>query len=439
MPITIWKPREYAEGFATSGVEGSFVPANGEVAAAPYNRDTKIREVTRFTGYTERHYRDTGYFELVIPQGSVEPSDIKAGYLVSVEDYVYMIEDYAWELTEDGYEVTISGRDLGGLLDRHIPTHRRESGSLSAPKRADLKAFLLPFFESYFEYSGDINQALPEKCGWFRDAERMPEGGWIAFEGVAEDQSESAEESSANVEIVSYGEALRIMAGYKKMGYRFDVKYDELLGIHTLQLVLYKPDEADEGILLNSRGRGVSDFSYSFEAQEAVNAAFVFAKSRWVQAYGGTWTQAEEPIHITYMLPFEQEGANWAEVANAWSGVAIDLGEVPEENDLAGGDAVRWMRGQLVDIYREPVETVKFSYDNSGACKYGQHFGLGSSVSIADDYLGVGLTARLTGVTTNYEAGEPKSYDFVFGSERLTQADKLKRRFSYIDRRTYSI
>lgn len=435
MPITIWKPREYAQGFAETGADdppAPFLPINGEVAAAPYNRDTKVREVTRFTGSTTQHYRDTGEFEVTIPHGYVEPSDVREGYLVTIEDAVYMIEDYEWERTEDGYFCTISGRDLGGLLDRHIPTYRRESGRLEG----DIKEFMTRFFSSYFVAKGDINLALPERCGWFRDAERMAEGGWVAYENEAL-ASINANDSSANMEIISYGAALRILTSYKDMGYRFDVRFDETLGLHTLQLVLYKPE--DEGILLRSDGRGVSGFSYSRETRETVNAAFVFAKSRWVNEYGVGWKQAEEPIYTHYLLPFKEDGANWAEVANAWSGIAIDLGEVPAEEDTEGGDVTAWMQGQLVDIYSAPIETVTFSYDNRGAYKYGEHFGLGSLVSLVDDYTGAGLTARLTGVTTKYEAGKPKEYDFVFGDKRPTQADKLKRKFSLIDRKTYSI
>lgn len=437
MPITIWKPREYATGFADNGAEGGYLPDNGEVAATPYNRDTKIREVTRYTGSTTRRYRDYGEFEMTIPQGYVEPSDVKAGYLATIEDAVYMIEDYTWELTESGYECTISGRDLGALLDRHIPTHRRESGMVSAQNMGNVVSFLEKFFTSYFVYSDDINLALPERCGWFRDTERKPADGWVIVSGETEGDTGA---SSAEFELMSYGAWLRIVAAYRDMGYRFNVPFNETLGLHTVQLELYKPSPTDtQEILLKSDGRGVSGFSYSYETREAVNAAFVIAKSRWVNVYGVGWEQAEDPIHTTYLLPFERNGANWAEVANDWSGIAIDLGEAPADQDAAAGDAIAWMRDQMGDIYTNPVTTVEFSYDNSGAYKYGQHFGLGSIIHLADEYTGIGVTARLMGVTTKYEAGASKGYDFVFGDERLTQADKLKRKFSYIDRKTYSI
>lgn len=442
MPLTIWKPREYENEFRLSVAGGDFpagFPINGDHAAPPYNRDTKVREVTRFTGKTYRYYRETGEFEITIPQGYVEPSDVQAGYLVTIDGYVYIIEDYEWTLTDQGYQCTISGRDLGGLLDRYIPTHRRVSGAIEAPQGSSIVAFMEKFFTSYFNVNHDINEKLPERCGWFRDSDRKLSSGWVALETDINEPDE-VNEDSASVEIVSYGDVIRIMTGYHDMGYRFDVVYDENLGVHTVQLVIYKPfNDTDDDVLFRVGGRGVSGFYYSKETRDAINAAFVFVKSRWFTELGVGWKQTEEPENIQYFLPFERNGRNWADVANNWSGIAIDLGEVPAENDVAGGDAEKWVDKQLIDVYRAPIETAGFSYDNSGAYKFGEHFGIGSLISIADDYTGVGLTARLTGVVTSYDAGKAKEYDFVLGDKRLSQADKLKRRFSHIDRIIYSV
>lgn len=435
MSITIWKPRQYAEGFADNGEEGVFAPTNGEVANVLYSRDVKVREVARFTGSTTQRYRNAGEFEITIPQGYVLPSDVQDGHLVTIGDTVYMIEDYTWEVTEEGYQCTISGRDLNGLLDRHIPTHRRSSGSVQTSAAA-IRNFFDRFFTSSTFISDEVSTLLPEQCGWFRDTDRRPADGWVVVTGV----DEGALGASGSYELVSYGAIMRIMTGYHEAGYRFNAAFDEALGLHTVQIEVYKP--ADSGVLLNSKGRGVSGFSYSRETRDEVNAAFIVAKSRWYRTYGpgsNIWEQGEEPIYSYFLAPFKKEGANWAEVANRWRGVAIDLGEVPEDEDTEGGAVWDWMRGQLEDFYQTPTETIEFSYDNSGAYKYGQHFGLGSLVSIADDYTGVGATLRLVGVTTKYEAGQAKGYDFTFGSERITQADKLKSKFSRIDRKTYSV
>lgn len=436
MPLTIWKPRQYAQGFADKGAEGSFLPDNGEHAAAPFNRDTKVREVTRFTGWTIRKYCDAGEFEAIIPAGYVEPGEVVPGYLVTIDDYVYMIEGYEWTLTESGYECTISGRDLGALLERHVPTFRRASGAISAETVEGMKSFLQPFFTSYFNYASDINNELPETCGWFRDVERRPLGGWVVID-PDESDGEPGSYTSADVELISYGAALRLMASYRDLGYRFNCSFNEGIGLHTLQLELYKPQ--DSGVMLRSTGRGVSGFTYSRDTRDAVNAVFAVALSRWGFGNGMGWVQAEEPIYGRYGFQYDINGANWAEIANAWSGAALDLGEIPEENDATAEAGAAWMREQVKDAYQTEALTVEMEYDNSGAYRYGEHFGLGSQVTIKDDFLNIASVARLVEVETKYEAGAAKAYGFKFGDNRITQADKLKKKFSHLEKKSYSV
>ena len=61
MPITIWMPARYAEGFAYDETTG--VPVNGETEQSPYDRDTKVCEITQYKGWKESHFCACGEFE----------------------------------------------------------------------------------------------------------------------------------------------------------------------------------------------------------------------------------------------------------------------------------------------------------------------------------------------------------------------------------------
>ena len=64
---------------------------------------------------------------------------------------------------------------------------------------------------------------------------------------------------------------------------------------------------------------------------------------------------------------------------------------------------------------------------------------MGDYVNITDGFLGVKSKQKLIKVKRDYKAGSVVSYGFEFGSEKTTQADKLKTKFREIDRRTFGI
>ena len=440
--IIIWQPRQYTPVWAIVGNDGSgrvrYRPCNSEPAAEPYHKDALIREVTRYTGWTQEYYANSGEMEITIPAGQVQPEDIARGRFVQIDGKQYEIEDYEWSLTNGGYEVTISGRDFGGRMDREIPTIRDASGVISGDMTY-VEEIARAFFDSY--YMNETNAAfnLPEYAGWFRDADRKPEGGWVVWQIEGEhDLGETFNaEGGGELELVSYGALLRYMMNFYDLGYRFSFVFNQEAGLFQLQMQLYRPEES--GVVLHSTGRGVSGFKYALEGRDTVNAAFVCAKSRWFKALDAEAVSSEDPVYPILSLQFKQEGSNWADVANNWSGRVLDCGEVPEENDTSIDAARAWLEGQTVDIYQTPAETVEFSYDNSGPYKYGVHFGLGSKVHLVDEFLNIGLSQRLRGVKTKYEAGKAKEYEFEFGDQRRTTADKLLKRLSELDRKNYSI
>lgn len=443
MSLIIWQPRQYADGWATVGNDSGetrhrYRPCNNYPAGEPYDKDALIREVTRFTGWTQENYADTGEMEIVIPAGQVLPSDIKKGRMLAVDGRHYVIEDFTWTLEAEGWACTVSGRDFGGRMDKEIPTARDASGAVSGDMTYiyDMATYFLKSYEQN-ETSAAFN--LPEYAGWFRDLEREPASGSVVWDIEGEYDLGEAFNAEANgdLEIVSYGALIRYMCNFYDLGYKFVFDYDHEKELHTVQIQLYRPE--DSGVIFRDNGRGVSGFEYAFESRDTVNAAFVCAKSRWRQGLNEDPTKAEEPTYPLLSLPFKKEGAGWHDVANNWSGRVVDCGEVPEENDTSISAARAWIEGQTIDVYQNDTESVAFEYDNSGFYKYGVHFGLGSKVAIYSDYLGLAATQRLYGVKTKYEAGKAKSYEFEFGDQRRTTADKLLKRFAEIDRKTYSI
>ena len=100
---------------------------------------------------------------------------------------------------------------------------------------------------------------------------------------------------------------------------------------------------------------------------------------------------------------------------------------------------VRWLNNQMTTDYQGAEDSVSFDYDNKGRYRYGRDFFLGDYVNITDGFLGVKSKQKLIKVKRDYKAGSVVSYSFEFGSERTTQADKLKTKFREIDRRTFGI
>lgn len=442
MSVIIFKPRQYAPDFAFEPPS----PSNGDVADAPYDKDTRVREVTRYTGSKTLKYADTGEFSITLLAGQAKAEDVKDGYLMLIDGDPFIIEAYTWSLTENGYECDVSGRDFGAYLDNAICTkypNKDEAYNGSTDGKIsidDVTGLIARFFDGNTNpHSWDWNVEAPEHCGWFRDDERK---GAAWYSTAFEDTSATGERRGSNVvqEVMSYGAILRTFCNWYGIGYRWRVEWNEASGLYSVGIELYNRADSSN-VMIRSTMRGVSGFSYDYDARDSVNAVIHSASSQWYQPDPtGGYVQDEENKHAILGVSFDPGSAvNYAEVANSWRSKFVDLGDVPQESDATSADALKWISEQdITENYSKPTEKISFTYDNSGIFKYGEHFKMGSRVTIVDDFLGIGSDQQLTEVQTNYDAGEPKSYAFSFGDSTVTQADKLKRKFAEIDRRTYA-
>lgn len=451
MPLTIWKPRQYVEGFE---VDSMGFPYNGEVAAAPYDRDTKVREVSRFTGWVQEYFCDVGEFEVTTQQ--VTPDDVQKGFLVEIDGRHFVIEDYVWKYDENGYSCTISGRDLWKFPESHV------SGRWIG--------------ESY-DFDDDYNPAftgetlmyaiqgffIVNRAGWFRDLDRYPNvqavetDGITTYEGFAAalELANETEDSfrSRNVgailinDIMTHGAEWRMFANWLGVGLRFDLTFDENLGLYTFAPTIY--DGKDNGVTFNSRERGVSGFEYAFASRSTVNASRVFYESKWQLTHlqslyenedfsGEVLEVGTDDNLIKATLRHVSDNADsYADRAANYSERLLDLGQ-PTETANASADGFRqWLKTGSAADYTSDEKGAAFTYDDSGVYKYGVHFALGDQITVIDDYLGLQVKQRLTGVKTLYNAGKAKSREFDFSSQRISQSETLRKKFMQIDKRTF--
>lgn len=455
MPITIWKPAEYNEVFSRDVSGASQSAINGIYAAAPYDNDTKVCEIARFTGWKQLYYADTGEFEVVVSAGQVRPGQVKRNYLVNFDGDMFVIEDFEWNKTSEGYECVISGRDMGRYLDDEIIKGFLVGDSLNYWKVEsegktsvrNINAFLRGFFRQTAAAGGAINWNSP--VGWFRDTKRCETKNTFIRYDFTDEEATLAEEKGSKIvtDILSYGSTLRKLLAYFGIGYRWDVA-PKAAGLATVALVLYDHGAGD--VTMRADGRGVSNNSYYERYRGSCNAAHVDAVSAWATPANmhyryrtgfdetGWWfdeTNAEK--NARFMQYSTSSYANWAEVAADWRERYIDLAKCPEENQATLEDFLAWVDTNSED-YRVPPEIgYSFSYDNSGAYKYGVHFSLGSTVTIQDDFLGITVTQRLTGVKETFVGGASKGYDFEFGDQSITRKNAISRKFVELNRKTY--
>ena len=281
MPITIWKPREYGGGFSYHGGAGGTLPINGEAADAPFDRDTKVREVARFTGWKKTYFCDTGEFEITTQ--AVTPDDVKAGFMVDIEGEQFVIEDVRWEYGDDGYSCTFSGRDFWKFPENQI-AHRWIGESFHITGYDD-------------EFTGEtLARAVSDwfttmAAGWWRDRLRFPNAdagvGWQDWNKIVRfDLSNTTQAAvlaktlSANVtDIMSYASEWRMFCNWFGVGLRFDFEFDEIAGVYLIKPVFY--DGKDRGIVVNTTDRGVSGFEYEKNTRGTVNAAFCMFESNY--------------------------------------------------------------------------------------------------------------------------------------------------------------
>lgn len=433
MPITIWEPARYVAGFAT---DASGNQINGSKQPAPLSHDTKVREVSRFKGWTQEYFADTGECEFTFSGYDVQPSDIKRGRMVEVDGKHYEIERVKWAITENGHECTVAGRDMGGKLDRWADAAhmKAKSGTYGTTIAASIKPLVDCFFgKSYgngYNMGNGYAEAYPWKSGWWRDSARLSSYYAQAFEVEGTASKTVANMTIENV--LSYGAGLRLLCNLFGIGYRFELDFDESTQLYSVCLKLY--NRANNGVKIASIGRGVSGWEYEEDGRNEVNALVLTASTQWKTASS---QDKDNPAAISALVKKISGVSNYAEQAEAVSMAVNDVGQVPEESDTSFEAARRWLLNQGANDYAGVEKSVKFDYSNEGAYRYGEHFFLGSPVELYDDFTGITTTQRLTGVKTTYDAGNAKGYGFEFGSQRITQADILRRKFAAVDSRTY--
>ena len=449
MPITIWEPARYAEGFA---IDDSEFPINGVRLSGVLGTDHKIREIARFAGSTTDYFADTGEMEFTFSGYDVEPSDIKRGRLIEVEGRHYIIEQFSWEVTEEGHICTISGRDLGAYLDNIIDISNTKIGPYkyysldgeTMEPRTSIGYIAHDFFggpltapDGYnVDEWNDMGKMWRNYCGWFRDEDRLPVRYVEDFEKTV-----AALQPMLVQNINTTGANIRILANVFNIGYRFQLTWNENKKMYEICLVAY--NKADLDVRFHSTDRGVSGWKYQEDGRTEVNAALTLASTTWNgwRVATGDWVEEQNTENPVAISSFDYKTAglkNNAEVAEFMSMGTEDFGAVSEEFDGSWTQPRAWLAKQSTSIYQEPEKQVSFEYDNSGPLKFGQHFELGSSIVLADEYTGISSRQKLIAVKTTYAAGAAKSYGFTFGSQTIKQSDIIKKKFGKVDRRLFT-
>lgn len=442
MSLIIWRPAQYAQEFAEVVDEetGSAFPTNGALLGPPYDRDTVIREVPRFTGWKKECYRDAGEFE--VTTADARPEDVRRGNMVWLDGSVFVIETLKWSQTENGYECTMGGRDFwrypeSEIRQRYIGEPYRDLyGGDNAEDESGR------FNGECFVY--DMGEFLHDgwnfTAGWFRDRRRYPQAleewsGEFYPENIVKYPdgftTRKTDGEPVVAELMSYAAEWRTFANWFDVGVRFAFAFDEEAGVFTIQPEIYEGE--DGGVELCDDSRGVSGFSYSEDSRNAVNAIFAtwastkrtFDESGGHKYKGNAFTEAtyddesaaDYVNFFSYVAP--DQAQSYAERLELYSEKALDLGEVPTESDETAEKMMAWLRSGVEAEIVKPEQAFEFTYDNSGPYKYGVHFGIGDQITVRSDRLGVSAKQRLVTVTTNYEAGKAKAYAFEFGEQTI--------------------
>lgn len=458
MSLIIWRPARYAQEMSTeTGLNSDTAyPSNGALAAAPYDRDTVVREVPRFTGWKKECYRDTGEFEVVT--ADVEPADVRRGNMVFLDGSVFVIESFEWNLTENGYECTMGGRDFWRYPESEI--RPRYIGQAYRDRFGGDNAYDDSLAFNGECLVGEIGEFLRDEwrflAGWFRDRRRYPQAWdsvneWFYPENIVKyPEGFTTEKTAAEPtcsELLSYAAEWRTFANWLDVGIRFRFAFDEQAGVFTIQPEIYKGE--DKGVELSDDGRGVSGFKYSEDSRSAVNAVLAVWKSAKRtfdginHKYQGNLftgaTVADESASdyvnfFNYVAP--DKAQSYAERLELYSEKALDMGTAPTESDETKAKMMAWLRTGIEAEIVKPEQNFEFSYDNSGPYKFGVHFDIGDVLRVRSDFLGVVAKQRLVTVTTNYAAGEAKSYGFEFGEQTIRDVftAKIQRKISEINK-----
>ena len=454
MSLVIWEPRRYVSGFAK---DSNNQPINGAVEAAPFNHDTRVAEIVNFNGYKKTYFCDTGEMEAEFYAGQIEPSSIKRGYIADLDGDHFVIDGISWKLGESGYTCSITGKDLGCYLDaltvRGVfigSTYTDFAGvdaTFSDYTKIDsrvIKGFLSEFMGS--DARSTMSRYYPQ-AGWFRDKDREPSGGFVQFD--FKDSANLTREfgSSSVTQVMSFGATLRALLAYGGFGYRWKLEWNKEKGLYEIAIVVY--DEAFSECTFKTSGRGISGFEYEENDRAAVTAVYAHGKSNVLQnpligaydvlALSRDYEVYDATIEGEYEFSwqrYETNGAkNYAELIAQYKEEALDVGTAGKEQNADKTKYINWLETQTGSTFKEPEKTASFKYDNSGALKFGVHFGLGSNVTLIDEFLGVELTQRLVGVKQEYEGGRVDSFELEFNNKRITQNDAIKRKLSIFNKR----
>lgn len=449
MSITIWEPARYVAGFAT---DSSGLPINGALAAPPFDRDTKVREIVRFDGWKETHYCDTGEFEIVTDEA--RPEDIRRGLMVDIEGDMFVIEDYEWSIERGVYACKMGGRDFWKFPESEID--RRYIGIPYDTTDGQFNGReIVKSISTYMHY-------VDQKAGWFRDMRRFP---WAVqdfpdyYQNItqvdmpASDAAAFLAKSAGNQvahEIMPYASEWRLFASWFGVGIRFRFAFNRESGVYEIHPEIYQG--ADNGVRIRSTDRGVSGFKYVNSTRTAVNAAFVGWESKRFSympdyirykgdSFGGLVTDHGEDTNrgnisnILDAVSGKDGAGNYAERAAWFSEKYLNAGAAPQDSDNTEAQMKAWIKTAVEAAYVPTEQSFEFTYDNTGLYKYGVHFNLGDWVTIEDRVLDVSSKQRLTSVKTTYKSSG-KTYEFDFNGQRISQGETLKRKISEIDRRT---
>lgn len=449
MSVTIWRPRGYVDGFSYLGGAGGTFPINGDALEAPFDRDTKVREIARFTGWKQAFFCDAGEFEITTQQ--VRPEDVQKGFMIDIDGDQFVIEDVRWEYGDDGYSCTFSGRDFWKFPESQI-AHRwvGESFYMTSDDDTFTGETLARSVSDWF---------TTKAAGWFRDRLRFPNAdagaGWqdwdkiVRFDLVGTTQADIlAKTISANVtEIMSYASEWRMFFNWYGVGLRFDFAFDENAGVYLIDPVIY--DGRDSGVTVKTSDRGVTGFEYERNSRNTVNASFCMFESKYTYSpvnvsdyvpddyQGYVYDPGTNEAYRAFTYGIRDDATSFHERAAFFSEKYVDAGQAQDVVNESESALRAWIKAQAESEFVGDEVSFKFDYDGTGAYRFGVHFGLGDYLTIQDDFLGIESKQRLTGVKTVYDSGKPKKHEFEFNNQRIRQSDKLRRKFSELNRRTY--
>lgn len=463
MPVIIFKPRQYAAGFATADPNTVYTyddalgrsPKNGDIAPPPNDKDVKVCEISRFEGWTTEYFCDVGEFE--ITTRDVLPGDVTTDNLVYFDGRIFVIERINWELDNEGYICTFGGRDMwkyaeSVYIDNKVGVDAGTINGLNVFRTVEY------FFNSAYSLGmWDV--------GWWRDKDRK---GRRVYE-FANSTYDEMINKKVNLGIystnITRGAAFRHECNLLKVGFTIGAEYNASNGLFGI--VTRFRDARDNGIIMSTSDSGISSLIYEIDTRNETNSTFAFYDNDLFELAGSWWTGAEKygklkaygkltSADVSRFARAEKrwfwhakndDCKNYAEREHRRSERLINIGEpsqeikdamTPDTTDAKNAFA-KWLNESATEGYEDKTVVLKFEYDWKGRYKFGEDIRLGDMITVKDDFLGLSTKQQLTGVKKTYKAGSGVSYEFDFSNQRISTFESLKRRLDVIDRRTFGL